>query len=136
MPVRRPESRGPGNAGSNTAADHISAARLALAQLPKKYRAGGRPSSAAIPQAALTSSSPGSPNAGAGPWLTTGIKRRPLQELTPTDKTRNRALGAARAPVERGAARLKSWRIIRRCRCSPNRMTSITKAVLTLELQR
>ncbi|RZU14400.1 DDE superfamily endonuclease [Streptomyces sp. BK239] len=29
---------------------------------------------------------------GGGPWLTTGIKRRPLQELTPTEKTRNRAL--------------------------------------------
>ena len=32
----------PGNAGSNTAADHITAARLALAQLPKKYRRGRR----------------------------------------------------------------------------------------------
>lgn len=32
----------PGNAGSNTAADHIQAARLALAQLPKKYRCGRR----------------------------------------------------------------------------------------------
>jgi hypothetical protein len=73
---------------------------------------------------------------GAGPWLTTGIKRKPLQELTPTEKTRNRALAAARAPVERGVARLKSWRIFRRSRCSPNRMTSIAKAVLTLELQR
>ncbi|GHI04244.1 hypothetical protein Scel_25650 [Streptomyces cellostaticus] len=30
----------PGNAGSNTAADHIEAARLALAQLPKSYRRG------------------------------------------------------------------------------------------------
>lgn len=30
----------PGNAGSNTAADHIEAARLALVQLPKKYRSG------------------------------------------------------------------------------------------------
>ncbi len=30
----------PGNAGSNTACDHITAARLALAQLPKKYRRG------------------------------------------------------------------------------------------------
>jgi hypothetical protein len=30
----------PGNAGSNTATDHIEAARLALAQLPKKYRRG------------------------------------------------------------------------------------------------
>lgn len=32
----------PGNAGSNTAADHIEAARLALARLPKKYRRGRR----------------------------------------------------------------------------------------------
>jgi hypothetical protein len=30
----------PGNAGSNTAADHITTAQLALAQLPKKYRCG------------------------------------------------------------------------------------------------
>jgi hypothetical protein len=30
----------PGNAGSNTAADHVEAARLALDQLPKKYRRG------------------------------------------------------------------------------------------------
>lgn len=32
----------PGYAGSNTAADHITATRLALAQLPKKYRRGRR----------------------------------------------------------------------------------------------
>lgn len=30
----------PGNAGSNTAADHITIAQLALAQLPKRYRRG------------------------------------------------------------------------------------------------
>lgn len=30
----------PGNAGSNTASDHIEAARLALAQLPQRYRRG------------------------------------------------------------------------------------------------
>jgi hypothetical protein len=30
----------PGNAGSNTAADHITTAQLALAQLPMKYRRG------------------------------------------------------------------------------------------------
>lgn len=30
----------PGNAGSNTATDHITAAQMALAQLPKKYRRG------------------------------------------------------------------------------------------------
>ncbi|MFC8658716.1 IS1380 family transposase [Streptomyces parvus] len=32
----------PGNAGSNTAADHITTAQLALAQLPKKHRRGRR----------------------------------------------------------------------------------------------
>ncbi len=32
----------PGNAGSNTASDHMETAELALAQLPKKYRRGGR----------------------------------------------------------------------------------------------
>jgi len=32
----------PGNAGSNTAADHITATSLALAQLPKRYRRGRR----------------------------------------------------------------------------------------------
>ncbi len=68
--------------------------------------------------------------------MTTGIKRRPLQDLTPTEKTVNRALAEARAPVERGVARLKSWRIFRRSRCSPNRMTSIAKAILTLERHR
>ncbi|SEP08656.1 Transposase DDE domain group 1 [Actinacidiphila rubida] len=30
----------PGNAGSNTVADHIATAQLALVQLPKKYRRG------------------------------------------------------------------------------------------------
>jgi hypothetical protein len=32
----------PGNAGSNTAADHITTTKLALAQLPKQYRRGRR----------------------------------------------------------------------------------------------
>lgn len=45
---------------------------------------------------------------GRGPWLTTGIKPRPLQELTPTEKTVNRALAAARAPVERVVVTLRA----------------------------
>ncbi|MGW5852376.1 transposase [Streptomyces sp. NPDC055254] len=73
---------------------------------------------------------------GAGPWVTTGLKRPPGGELTPTQRTVNRALAHARAPVERGMARLKSWQIFRKARISPNRMTVMTKAVLTLERQR
>jgi hypothetical protein len=73
---------------------------------------------------------------GAGDWVTTAKRRPPNGELTPTERTINRALSAARAPVERGVARLKSWRIFRRARCSPNLMAVIAKAVLTLERQR
>ncbi len=73
---------------------------------------------------------------GAGDWVTTAKRRPPGGELTLTERTSNRALSAARAPVERGMARLKSWQIFRRSRISPNRMSVITKAVLTLEKQR
>ncbi|MFF1459376.1 transposase family protein [Streptomyces sp. NPDC058330] len=72
---------------------------------------------------------------GAGPWATTGRRRPPNGQLTPTEQTASRALATSRAPVERGMARFKSWRILRRSRCSPNRMTSVAKAVLTLERQ-
>ncbi|MGC0378931.1 hypothetical protein RKD28_006447 [Streptomyces sp. SAI-229] len=72
----------------------------------------------------------------AGPWVTTPIRRLPHQDLTPTRRTINRALSAARAPVERSVARLKSWHIFRRTRCSPNRLSSITAAILTTERQR
>jgi hypothetical protein len=73
---------------------------------------------------------------GAGPWVTTLRRRPPGRGLTPTQDTVNRALSAARAPVERGVARMKSWRIFRKARCSPNHMSSIAAAVLTLERHR
>ncbi|WP_406511112.1 transposase [Streptomyces sp. NBC_00161] len=73
---------------------------------------------------------------GAGPWVATPIRRLPNRDLTTTQRTVNRALSAARAPVERSIARLKSWRILRKARCSPNRMAAIAAAVLTLERQR
>ncbi|GGZ76388.1 IS5 family transposase [Streptomyces echinoruber] len=38
--------------------------------------------------------------AGAGPWVTTLVRRPPRGELTPAQRTANRALSAARAPVE------------------------------------
>ncbi|GGQ27801.1 IS5 family transposase [Streptomyces roseolilacinus] len=73
---------------------------------------------------------------GAGPWVITPIRRLPNQDLTTAEQAINRALSAARAPVERSVARLKSWRIFRKARCSPNRMTAIAAAVLALERQR
>lgn len=56
--------------------------------------------------------------------------------ISPALPGRTHGPTAARAPVERGMARLKSWQTFRRSRISPNRMTVITKAVLTLERQR
>ncbi len=47
---------------------------------------------------------------GAGSWVTTPIRPLPDQDLNPTQRTINRALSAARAPVERSVAQLKSWR--------------------------
>ncbi|MEU9139351.1 transposase family protein [Streptomyces sp. NPDC048404] len=73
---------------------------------------------------------------GAGPLVTTPVRRPPGRDLSPTKHTVNRVLSAVRAQVERGVARLKSWRIFHHARCSPNRMSSIAAAVLTLERQR
>lgn len=73
---------------------------------------------------------------GAGRWVTTPIRRLPGREPTTTQQTINRALSAARAQVERSIARLKSWRIFRKARCSPNRMTATAAAILALERQR
>lgn len=56
----------PGNAGSNTAADHIATAQLALAQLPKKYRRGRRTLIRTDSGAERMSSQPGSPSADGG----------------------------------------------------------------------
>lgn len=75
------------------------------------------------------------PYLGAEPWATTPVRRPSGGDLSLTQRTANRALSATRAPVERGVARLKSWPIFRKARCSPNRMSSISAAVLTLERQ-
>lgn len=53
------------------------------------------------------------------------VRRPPNGNLSPVQCTVNRALCVARALVERDVADLKSWRIFRRARCSPNRMSSL-----------
>jgi hypothetical protein len=45
----------------------------------------------------------------------------------------NTAHAQLRAPGERGPATLKTWRLLRRLRCCPQRGTNIIAAVLTLE---
>ncbi|MET8331341.1 transposase family protein, partial [Streptomyces sp. NPDC005181] len=73
---------------------------------------------------------------GAGGTCVVPIRRPPGKELTIGQRSLNRAHARLRYPVERGMATLKRWRIFRHARCSPNRLTSVAKAVLTLERQR
>lgn len=73
---------------------------------------------------------------GAGGTFCTPVKRSRGRDLTVKQKSVNRAHARLRSPVERAFARLKAWRIFRKARVSPNRLTSIVKAVLTLERQR
>uniref|UniRef100_A0AAU1IDA8 Transposase family protein n=1 Tax=Streptomyces sp. NBC_00180 TaxID=2903632 RepID=A0AAU1IDA8_9ACTN len=73
---------------------------------------------------------------GAGGTFCTPYKRHRGRELTAHQKSVNRAHARLRSPVERAFALLKSWRIFRRARCSPIRLTSIAKAILTLEKHR
>ena len=69
---------------------------------------------------------------GAGGTVITPIKRRPNIELPRKHKASNKVHAALRAPVERTISRIKQWRIFRHARISPNRLTSVAAAVLTL----
>ncbi|OEJ21154.1 transposase [Streptomyces agglomeratus] len=54
--------------------------------------------------------------------------------LSVGQQTVNRSHAKVRALVEQAIATLKSWRILRRLRCSTTRITSLVQAVLTLHL--
>ncbi|WP_431961995.1 transposase family protein [Actinacidiphila sp. bgisy160] len=73
---------------------------------------------------------------GAGGTFATPTRRPPRNELTARQRSMNRSHARLRYPVERGMATLKRWRIFRHARCSPNRLSSAAKAILTLEWQR
>ncbi|MER5891359.1 transposase family protein, partial [Streptomyces sp. NPDC001941] len=70
---------------------------------------------------------------GAGGNFAVPHRRRPRQELTLRQRSLNKAHARLRYPVERGMARLKTWRIFRKARCSPTWLTTAARAVLTLE---
>ncbi len=73
---------------------------------------------------------------GAGGNVVVPARRRPGKDLTAKQKSVNRAHSRLRYLVERAIARIKTWRILRKARISPNKLTSITKATLTLETHR
>ncbi|MES9542922.1 transposase family protein [Actinomadura sp. NPDC000600] len=69
---------------------------------------------------------------GAGGAIGTPYKRRKRRRLGKRKKLFNRHHAQIRALGEQGAATLKSWRILRKARCSPSRLTAIVQAILTL----
>jgi transposase len=58
----------------------------------------------------------------------TGERRR----LSCNQKAVNSAHASQRGPGERANAQLKAWRVLRRLRCCPRRVTDLVKAVLVL----
>jgi hypothetical protein len=73
---------------------------------------------------------------GTGDIAAVPHRRRPGKDLPIKQKSVNRAHSRLRWPVERAIARIKTWRILRKTRTSPNRLTSIARAVLILETHR
>lgn len=73
---------------------------------------------------------------GAGGTFAVPHRRRPRQELTVKQRSLNKVHARLRYPVERGMARLKTWHIFRKARCSPAWLTTAAKALLTLESYR
>ncbi|MFD5514014.1 transposase family protein [Streptomyces sp. NPDC127051] len=73
---------------------------------------------------------------GAGDIVAVPHRRKPGKDLTLKQKCVSRAHARLRWPVERAIAEIKTWRILRKARCHPTRLTSITKAILTLETHR
>jgi hypothetical protein len=56
------------------------------------------------------------------------------ENLSAGQKAVNRSHAKIRALVEQAMAALKSWRLLRKIRCSTTRITSLIQAVLTLHL--
>jgi hypothetical protein len=56
------------------------------------------------------------------------------ETLSDGQKTVNRSHAKIRALVEQAVATLKSWRLLRKLRCSTTRITSLVQAILTLHL--
>jgi hypothetical protein len=51
-----------------------------------------------------------------------------------SQKEANRAHAKLRAPGERANAQLKTWKILTRLRCCPDRAGQITRAILVLQV--
>lgn len=93
------------------------------------------------PASTVSSTLSQGPASSAGPTRDTkagGTVRVPYrgrwETLSTGQQAVNRSHAKIRAPVEQAVATLKSWRLLRKLRCSTTRITSLVQAVLTLHL--
>ncbi|GAA3597270.1 transposase family protein [Streptomyces osmaniensis] len=73
---------------------------------------------------------------GTGDTVAGSHRRRPGKNLTTKQRRVNRAHSRPRRPIERTITPVKTWRILRKARCSPNTITAIARVILTLETHR
>lgn len=66
------------------------------------------------------------------PVVVTGFQATRARKPTTSEKEANRALAAARAPVEHGFAHLKNWRVLTKFRTDPARATGLPRALFVL----
>lgn len=78
---------------------------------------------------------------GAGPTFDLPQRRRPAdrdtgerRRLSPAQREVNAAHAAQRGPGERANAMFKSWKVLRKIRCCPQRTTALVNAIQTLIL--
>ena len=62
---------------------------------------------------------------GAGGTVRTPVKRKPGRGLSPRDQRANREHARVRCQGERGFAQLKAFKVLRRVRISPGRITTL-----------
>ncbi|WP_420000366.1 transposase family protein [Streptomyces boninensis] len=70
---------------------------------------------------------------GAGGCVRTPIKRPAGKGHNGWGKQANTALAKVRAPVERGFAALKRWRVLDCVRISPNRITTLLNTLFVIQ---
>jgi len=69
---------------------------------------------------------------GASPHITVPFRRRP-RRLSANQRAVNRNRARNRAPGERAVATLKTWRLLAKLRCCPQRATTIIAAIRVLQ---
>lgn len=69
---------------------------------------------------------------GAGGSVRTPVKRKPGRGISPRDQRANREHARVRCRGERGFAQLKAFKVLRRVRISPCRITTLARSIHTV----